>query len=374
MMGASIRLGRIAGIEFGVNWSWAVVFVLITWTLYSGVFPEQNPGRSNTAYLAMAIAAALLFFVSLVLHELGHAIRARREGMTIEGITLWLFGGVARFSGSFPSAGAEFRIAVAGPLVTLVLAVVFVGLAAVGGLPEVADGVAAWLGYTNVALLVFNLLPGLPLDGGRILRAAIWSRTTFTRATQIAGVVARAIAFGLIGLGIFMFLVSGAFSGAWLVFIGWFLLQAAGAEVRFAVAKQALDGLRVRDVMVREPVTVAPDLTLEQFVDEVVWRHRYTTYPVVEDGRPVGLLPFRCVAEVPRTEWGRRTVRECALPLEQVPTFDEQEPVADALAELGDDGVGRGLVLVNGRLAGLLSATDVVHALQLRQLRAGRAA
>ena len=373
-MGASIRLGRIAGIEFGVNWSWAVVFVLITWTLYSGVFPEQNPGRSNAAYLAMAIAAALLFFVSLVLHELGHALQARREGMTIEGITLWLFGGVARFSGSFPSAGAEFRIAVAGPLVTLVLAVVFVGLAAVGGLPEVADGVAAWLGYTNVALLVFNLLPGLPLDGGRILRAAIWSRTTFTRATRIAGVVARVIAFGLIGLGIFMFLVSGAFGGAWLVFIGWFLLQAAGAEVRFALAKQALDGLRVRDVMVREPVTVAPDVTLEQFVDEVVWRHRYTTYPVVEDGRPVGLLPFRCVAEVPRTEWGRRTVRECALPLEQVPTFDEQEPVADALAELGDDGVGRGLVLANGRLAGLLSATDVVHALELRQLRAGRAA
>jgi Zn-dependent protease len=374
MMGASIRLGRVAGIEIGVNWSWAVVFVLITWTLYSGVFPEQNPGRSNGTYLAMAIAAAFLFFGSLLLHELGHAVQARREGMTIEGITLWLFGGVARFSGSFPSAGAEFRIAVAGPLVTLVLAVVFVALAGAGGLPEVADGVAAWLGYTNVALLVFNLLPGLPLDGGRILRAAIWSRTTFARATQIAGAVARTIAFGLIGLGIFMFLAWGAFGGAWLVFIGWFLLQAAAAEVRFALARQALGGLRVRDVMVRDPVTVGPELTLERFFDDVVWRHRYTSYPVVEDGRPVGLLPFRCVAEVPRTEWGTRTVRDCAVPLTRIPTFDEQDDLAEALAELGEGDVGRGLVVEDGRLAGLLSMTDVVHALELRQLRAGRRA
>jgi Zn-dependent protease/predicted transcriptional regulator len=370
-MGSSFRLGRIAGVEIGVNWSWLVIFVLITWTLAAGVFPRQNPDLSDGAHIAMAIAAAFLFFVSILLHELGHAVQARREGMEIEGITLWLFGGVARFAGMFPSAGAEFRIAVAGPVVTLVLGIACVSLAG-AGLPEAAEGVAAWLGYTNFALLVFNLLPALPLDGGRMLRAALWSRMSFARATEVSGQIARAIAFGLIGLGLFMFLVAGAFGGAWLAFIGWFLLQASSAEVRSVLARQALDGLRVRDVMVSEPVTVEADMPLDRFIDEVVSRHRHTTYPVVENGRPVGLLPFRAVAEVPRSEWSTRTVRDCALPLERVPVVHERDQLADALAQLGEDGLNRGLVLENGRLAGLLSITDVLHALELRRLRAGR--
>jgi CBS domain-containing protein len=245
------------------------------------------------------------------------------------------------------------------------------GLVAVG-LPEAADGVAAWLGFTNVALLVFNLLPALPLDGGRMLRAALWSRTSFERATETSGGIARVIAYGLIGLGVLMFVVQGAFAGAWLAFVGWFLLSASNAEVRSTLARQALDGLRVRDVMVREPVAVEADLPLEQFIDEVVSRHRHTTYPVLEGGRPVGLLPFRCVAEVPRGEWATRTVRDCMLPLDRVPVVHERDQLADALAELGEDGINRGLVVEDGRLAGLRSITDVLHALELRRLRAGR--
>ena len=174
-MHATFSLGRIAGVEIGVNWSWAIVFALIVWSLASAVFPDQNPGHSNGAYIAMALAAAILFFASLLLHELGHAIQARRDGVEIEGITLWLFGGVARLKGELPSAGAEFRIAIAGPLVTLVLGAVFVAIAVLAGLPDAADGVAAWLGYINLFLLVFNLIPALPLDGGRVLRAALWA-------------------------------------------------------------------------------------------------------------------------------------------------------------------------------------------------------
>jgi Zn-dependent protease len=372
-MGSSFRLGRIAGVEIGVNWSWLVIFVLITWTLAAGVFPRQNPDLSDSTHLVMAIVAAFLFFASILVHELGHAVQARREGMEIEGITLWLFGGVARFSGMFPSAGAEFRIAIAGPVVTLVVGIVCMALA-VAGLPEAVDGVAAWLGYSNLVLLVFNLLPALPLDGGRMLRAALWSRRSFERATEIAGQIARTIAFGLIGLGLFTFVVAGAFGGAWLAFVGWFLLQASNAEVRSVVARQALEGLRVRDVMVREPVTVEADLPLDRFIDEVVSKHRHTTYPVVENGRPFGLLPFRCVAEIPRNEWPERTVRDCALPLERIPVLHERDPLADALVELGEGGVNRGLVVEDGTLAGLLSITDVVHALELRRLRAGRPA
>src|SRR5919109_4174491 len=227
----SITLGRIAGVRFGVNWSWLVVFALIVWTWATGVFPDTNPGLSDATYVAMAIVAAVVFFASLVAHELGHALVARREGMEIEGITLWLFGGVARFKGMFPSAGAEFRIAIAGPLVSLAIGGGFALIAWGLGLPAARDGVVFWLGYINLSLLVFNLLPALPLDGGRVLRAALWSaRDDFAWATRIAAGVGRGFGYLFIAGGIALLIFQGAYSGAWLAFLGWFLLMAAGAE------------------------------------------------------------------------------------------------------------------------------------------------
>jgi len=364
----SFTLGRIAGIKVGVNWSWLVVLALIVWTLYSGIFPDTNPGLSDETYAAMAVVAALLFFVSLLLHEYGHALVARREGMEIDGITLWLFGGVARFRGSFPSAGAEFRIAVAGPLVSLVIGVVLVLFAWVSGLPDAVDGVATYLGWVNLALLVFNLLPALPLDGGRILRSALWAgRGSFAWATRVAATIGRSFGYLFIAGGLALLIFQGEFSGAWLAFMGWFLLQAATGEDRHLQARRALGGLRVRDVMVREPVTARPDDTLGEFMDSVVWKQRYTTYPVLEDGRAVGLLPFRSVAAVPRREWDERTVRECMLTRESVPVQRAETELIDAAGELAESEVRRALVMEDGdRLAGLLSITDVARAFELR--------
>jgi Zn-dependent protease/CBS domain-containing protein len=367
----SIRLGSIRGIEIGVNWSWFVVFALIVWTLATGIFPDQNPGQSDAAYAGMAVVAAAAFFASLLAHELGHAFQARREGLAIDGITLWLFGGVARFKGEFPSAGAEFRIAVAGPLVSLAIGVGCM-LVALAPLPTVVDGVVSWLGYINLVLLVFNLLPALPLDGGRVLRAALWKgRNDFAWATRTAAGIGRGFGYLMIAGGVFLFIFEGAFSGAWLAFLGWFLLAAAGAEQRSLAARQALAGLRVRDVMVADPVSVAPDLTLGRFMDEVVWARRYTTYPVVENGRAVGLLPFRRVAEVPRSQWDDRTVRERMLPLEDVPALAADEPLYDALGTLSATPVGRGLVLDGTRLLGLVSITDLARALEVGGWRRG---
>ena len=372
-MGNTFSLGRIAGIEIGLNWSWLAIFALIVWSLAVGVFPSTNPGLSDGTYVAMGIVAAVLFFTSLVLHELGHALEARREGMEIEGITLWLFGGVAKFRGMFPSAGAELRIAIAGPLVSLLIGVVFVLIAWGLDLPEAVDGVAAWLGYINLVLLVFNLIPALPLDGGRVLRAALWAaRGSFAWATRLAASIGRGFGYLFIAAGIGLLIFQGVFSGAWLAFIGWFLLQAAGAEARYLAARQALGGLRVRDLMVREPVTVRPDLTLGQFMDDVVWARRYTTYPVVEDGRAVGLLPFRCVAEVPRSEWDRRRVGDCMLPRERVPVLEEEEDLTEALQELSEGPVQRGLVLDGDRLAGFLSISDLARALEVGGVRRRR--
>jgi Zn-dependent protease/predicted transcriptional regulator len=362
----SIELGRIFGIRIGINWSWLVVFALIAWTLAAGVFPETNPGLSDGAYIAMAIVAAVLFFASLLLHELGHAFQAQREGMEIEGITLWLFGGVAKFKGMFPSAGAEFRIAIAGPLVSLALGVLFSLGAWAISTTNAVDAVAAWLGYINLALLVFNLLPALPLDGGRVLRSALWHfRGDFLTATRAASRLGRAFGFLLIGGGIFMFVFQGSFSGAWLAFIGWFLLQAATAEDRYALVSETLGGVRVGDLMIRNPVTVPATMSIARFMDEIAWNSRYTTYPVVDDGQVVGLLAFRCLAEVPRSEWETRLVRDCMIPRERVPVFDEDDAAVDALAQLNDSELNRGIVVEDGRLTGFVSITDLARALEV---------
>src|SRR5688572_19552797 len=233
----TFTLGRIAGVRFGLNWSWLVVFALIVWTLATGIFPETNPGFSDGAYVALALVAALLFFTSLLLHEFGHALQARREGMEIEGITLWLFGGVAKFKGMFPSAGAEFRIAIAGPVVSLVLAVLFEAGARGGeaiGAPVAVVTVLGELSFINRALLLFNMLPGLPLDGGRVLRSYLWHRNgNYTVATISASKVARVIGGIFIALGGFRAL-TGDVGGFWFVIIGFFLIQAAQAEVSYA--------------------------------------------------------------------------------------------------------------------------------------------
>jgi Zn-dependent protease/CBS domain-containing protein len=364
----SLTLGRIAGVRFGVNWSWLVVFALIVWTLATGIFPDTNEGLSDGTYIAMAIVAAFLFFGSLLAHELGHALQARREGMEIEGITLWLFGGVAKFKGMFPSAGAEFRIAIAGPLVSLVLGLAFALIAWGLGLPAAVDGVAFWLGYINLTLLVFNLLPALPLDGGRIFRSALWAvRGDFAWATRVAAAVGRGFGYLLIAGGIAMLIFQGAFSGAWLAFIGWFLLQAASAEDRYLLARQALRGLRVRDLVVREPVTTRPDLTIAEFMDDIVWKNRHTTYPVTDNGHALGLLPFRRVAEVPRSEWETRKVSDCMVPADQVPVVSEDDELIDAVAELSEGDIHRALVVDGDRFVGLLSATDIARALEIRR-------
>jgi len=318
----------------------------------------------------MAIVAALLFFASILLHELGHSWEARREGIEVDSITLWLFGGVSQFKGRYGSAGAEFRTAIAGPLVSIGLGAVFV-LIAIAHLPSSVDGVAAWLGYINLILAVFNLIPAQPLDGGRVLHAALWrAKGDFAWATRVAAEIGQGFAYLFIALGLAMFVFQGSFSGAWLAFVGWFLLQGARAEARYVATEQALEGLRVRDLMVRDPVTVDADSTIGRFMDDVAWSQRFTTYPVLEGDRPIGLLAFASVAAVPRSDWDTRRVRDTMIPLDRVPRLTEDEKAVDALAELSAPTANRALVVDNGHLAGLLSVTDLARALEVGRRRA----
>jgi Zn-dependent protease/CBS domain-containing protein len=364
-MDGSLSIGRFGGIEVRLHWSLIAVFALIVWSLTDGVFPSTNPGLSHGTYLAMGIVAGVLFLVSILLHELGHSLVARREGIEVDSITLWLFGGVSQFKSRFASAGSEFRVAFAGPFVSIVLGGVFV-LIALAHLPSAVDGVAAWLGYINLSLAVFNLIPASPLDGGRVLHAVLWrAKGDYAWATRVASEIGQGFGYLLIAAGLVMFIFQGSFSGAWLAFIGWYLLQGAKAEARYVATEQALAGLHVRDLMVRHPVTVDADATVGRFMDDVAASHRFTTYPVLDGGSPVGLLAFASVAAVPRSDWDTRRVRDTMIPLDQLPRLTEDERAVDALAELSQPRVNRGLVIDDGHLDGLLSITDLARALEI---------
>lgn len=359
-MGGTVRLLRVAGIDVEAHWSWIFIVALLVWSLADAVFPTTNPGLGSGAYVVMGVVAALALFVSLGAHELGHALVARREGMTIEGITLWLLGGVARFSGRFPSAGAELRIAIAGPIVSVVIGGVLLAFSILIPLPSGVDGVIHWLGYTNLLLAGFNMLPALPLDGGRVLRAALWLRRgDLGDATRTAVDVSRAFGRAMIGGGIVL-LLFGFLGGAWFALIGWFLLQAAASE-ELATPSGRLAQLHVADVMVREPHSVRAGTTLDHFLEDVVVATRHTVYPVVAETGVIGLISFRDAQHVARAERGRHVVEERMVPLDRVLMLAPDSSLVEQLPSLLGAPLRRALVRDDGHVVGLLSPTDALR-------------
>lgn len=319
--GGSIQLARVFGIRVGVEPSWFLILFLLIWLL-AGDYADQFPGDGTKAFL-LAVLSALLFFLSIVLHELGHAVVAIRNGIKIEGIDLWLFGGVAKLSRDSKTAGEEFRIAAAGPLVTLLIAAGGYGaLAAIssGGTesvsfdPQAGGETAAVLGYItyiNIALLVFNLIPAFPLDGGRLARAAAWQVTgSRSKATRFAARLGRGISYLMIGFGVYLAVAQNAvFTGVWLAVIGLFIGQAAKAAQQQTDVTDRIDGLRVADVMDDEPVAVPADLTLDRAEEEYFLRYRYPWFPVVGAGnRFVGLVTQASVESLPEAVRAGRTV------------------------------------------------------------------
>ena len=329
--GGSIQLGRVFGIRVGVDISWFLVLFLIIWTL-SDYYEDVAPGSS--AFL-LATISALLFFLSILLHEFGHAIVAIRNGIPIQGIDLWLFGGVAKLGRDSDSPGVEFRIAVAGPVVTLVIAAVCMGLGALISSPEevvessrfddtTSGATLAVLGYLtsiNLIVLFFNLIPGFPLDGGRIARAIAWKITgDRNRATRFAGVLGRFVGWAMVGFGIFMVIAwNNLVGGIWLGFIGFFLAQAAGSAVAQADFADRIGGIRVSDVMDAEPVAVPDAMPLDQAEQDFFLRYGWPWFPVVDGtGRLVGVVTQEAIASVPERERRTRAVatkRRTALPI-----------------------------------------------------------
>jgi Zn-dependent protease len=375
-MDASLRLGRFAGIEIGLHWSLAIVFVLIVWTLAGQIFPEMVPDQPQSAYWLVSLLAALLFYISLLAHEMGHALVARRLGVSVEGITLWIFGGVARLSGDAATAGAEAKIAIAGPLVSLALAVAFgaatLGLDAAGGPPLVEAG-CFWLGLSNTTLLLFNLVPAFPLDGGRILRAWLWRRRGDRyRATATAAFWGRVCSFLMIGLGLLAFFLERDLGGVWLIFLGLFLLSAARNQEAQVLAQGALAGLRVSDVMSRDPMVAPGWITVEEFMRTYLPIQRAAAYPLKTfDGALDGLVTLTRLAEVPHEHRRSTRVRDVGVGLDVIPTATPGEPVAAILNRFAS-GEGHVLVLDAGRLVGLVTPADITRVLGEAAMRRDR--
>lgn len=371
-MERSLTIFRVRGIPVGINWSWLFIAALLSWILGSALFPATHPGLPNTAYLIMAVTTVVLFFLSVLLHELAHALIGLREGVRIEGITLWLLGGVARFTGGVPSPKTEFRMTIVGPLTSAALAAVFaVGAYALerSGAPSGAVAVPAYLGRINLILAGFNLVPALPLDGGRILRAYLWKRQgNFVAASLSAARAGRAFGVLLVWVGVLGFLTGAGLGGLWLVILGWFLLQAASSEASAALVQQTFAGKRVRDVMTPEPDAVDASWSLARFVAETTGPRGHATYPVLTDRRLAGLMWLRLAARVPPGERSDRTVGEVMLPRDRVATVGPDASVMDVLPVLRTP-PGRAVVVEEAdRVVGIVSPADITRALEIGQV------
>jgi Zn-dependent protease/CBS domain-containing protein len=366
-MDESVRFGRVAGIPVGANWSVLVVLWLLCWSLAASYLPEADPGHGRAAYWAAGIVAAVVFLASLLAHELGHALVARRVGVGVEGITLWLFGGVSKLDAEASTPEAELRIAVVGPGVSFALAGLF-GLVALGAdaiaAPSLVATVAWWLALINVILAVFNLIPAAPLDGGRVLRAWWWMRKgDRLEATVAATRSGRVFGYLLIAVGVLEFAAGAGIGGIWFVFLGWFLLSAAQAEFRHAMLVDALGDVRVADLMTAGPVTVAAEMTVQALLDEVMLSHHCSAFPVVTAaGATVGLVTLGHVRAVEPARREGTTVGEVATPLDEVVVASAGDPAPDLVARLQGSRDGRALVFESGTLVGIVTPTDVMRA------------
>jgi Zn-dependent protease/CBS domain-containing protein len=357
------RLGSVIGFEVKIDFSWFVILALVLWSFTMGVFPAQLPGLPRQVYLFMGAAAALLFFASLLMHELAHSVVARAKGIPVESITLFLFGGVAQTKSEARTPGDEFQIAFIGPVMSAALGALFLGLAWLGtraGWHPSIVVVAQYLALLNIILAVFNMLPGFPLDGGRVLRALVWKATgDMTRATRVASTGGQVLGLTLVILGIWQAFQGVVLGGLWLVFIGWFLRNAATMGYRQHLIHGALEDAAARQIMTPGPVTVPPDLTLEQLMDLHFLRRRFMAFPVEDAGRPLGIITMNQVRDVPRGDWPLRTVADVMTPLDDAIVVQPDDSLIHVLDKVRSSPVRRVLVLSDGRLQGILTASDM---------------
>ena len=370
MFGRSIPLFKLAGFQVGADWSWLLLALLVSWTLATGVFPSYYPGLTPGIYWSMGVIAAAGLFASIVLHELAHAVVARRFGLPIRGITLFIFGGVAEMEGEPPTAKAEGLMAIAGPIASFLIGLgcwLAARAAVASGAGEPVVGVLGYLASINVILAVFNLVPAFPLDGGRVLRAVLWYwKGSLRWATRIASWIGGAFGIALIVLGVWQVLTGDFVGGMWWFLIGLFVYAAAQASYQQVLIRESLRGVPVHRLMTANPITVPPSISVAQLIDDYVYRHHYNLFPVVENGRVIGCVGINDVKRLPRERWASTTVSSIMQPCSPETAIRPDLEATEALALMNRSGNSRLLVTDGDRLLGVVTLRDLLKFLTLR--------
>jgi Zn-dependent protease len=367
-----IPLGRIAGFPVNANWSVLVILWLFTWSMAS-TLPSTATGYSAGSYWIAGACGATVLLASLLAHELAHAIVARRAGIAVLGVTLWIFGGVTRLGGQAKTPQTAFRIAVAGPATSLLLAVLFAGAGTALrslGAGQLAIGVTWWLAGINALLGIFNLLPGAPLDGGQVLRAWLWRRHGDpTRAAVGAARAGRTLAFVLIAFGLLEFVAGAIVAGVWLAFIGWFIFTAAQIDEASALTQNALTGVRVREAMTSDPHTAPGWITVQDFIERYLLGDRHSAYPVKDhNGSISGLITLAQLRQVEPSDRSTTVIGEIALPLSRVTIATPDEPVTALLERLASGHGNRALVVDDARVVGIVTPSDLSRLIEVYRL------
>jgi len=370
VFGQRIKIFSLLGFEVRVDLSWIVLAVLVTWSLARGVFPDYFENLPERTYWFMGAVGALGLFLSIIFHELSHSLIARKFGISMKGITLFIFGGVAEMTEEAPDAKAEFWMAIVGPASSLLLGAMFFAVWRYGesaGWPVPAVGVLFYLAWINVALAVFNLIPAFPLDGGRLLRAVLWGfRKNLQWATRITSRLGSGFGILLIALGLYSIIQGQFIGGIWWFLIGMFVRSAAQTSYQQLLTRKALEGEMVSRFMVTNPVTVPPATSLQQLVDHYIYRHHFKMYPIVEDGRLTGCVTLRQLKEVPHDQWNRVTVREVARPCSPAMNIPPDTDALQALSIMNRTGSSRLMVVVGDRLVGIIALKDLLQFLSLK--------
>ena len=372
-MQAHIKLGQIRGIKIGLHFSWIFIALLIALSLLAH-FGVTNPQWSRNTVLLVSIVAAVLFFATIVAHELSHALVAQSCGLTVNSITLFAFGGVAQIEKDAADAKTEFWMAIVGPITSLIIGLVCLAITwALGWSPDLMSpqppliAMLMWLGLINIALAVFNMVPGYPLDGGRVLRAIIWwASGNVVKATRIASRIGQLIALGFIVIGIYRFFQGAGFSALWLSFIGWFLLDAASANQAQVEMGEMLKGKRVGDLMDPDCDVLTGRENIQTFVDQYLLRTGHRCFVVEEQSRIVGLITPHEIKSIPPAQWSYTTVDQVMRPLEELRTATGNTPAIEALEVMGREDVNQLPVVNNGQLVGMISRSNILSFLQTR--------
>ncbi|MFH1542758.1 MAG: site-2 protease family protein [bacterium] len=369
-MRKSIKLVTLFDIPVEINISWFILLGLIVFTLAKSYFPLTNPMLTTTTHWAMAVLAAFLLFASLLAHELSHSLVAKRNALPIHGITLFIFGGVAHMEKEPQSPGIEFRMAIAGPLMSFAIALLFLVISRLAirlALPIAFISIANYVFIINIVVGIFNLIPGFPLDGGRVLRATLWAIfKDLKKATAIATGLGKLFAFTLMGFG-FINLFSGSFiSGIWLIFIGLFLQESAEVSYRQVLMKKMLSGVKVEKLMSKEVITIPANITLDKLVDNYFFKYRHSCFPVMEDDTILGIVTLHDVKEVARDKWDITPAKDIMEPLDSHIMISKHFDAMEALPKIANNGIGRLLVIDHTKLIGILSQRDIMRLFEFK--------